>query len=172
MGYGAARRRARRRKEEPTGELALAAMVDMMINILLFLLQLYGNSTVMVQSSPELSLPRSSSADPIRYAVNVVVSRVKVTVGPDTVSEFPKENRPPNEAELAAIGTALTAAREAQAARPPATPGAEPEPARVILQVDRRLPWEQLSPVIDAVGSAGFEDVRFVVAAEATDAPG
>ncbi len=166
MGYGAARRRARRRRDEPTGELALAAMVDMMINILLFLLQLYGNSTVMVQSSPDLSLPRSDSADPIRYAVNVVVSRAKVTVGPDTVSEFPAENRVPTELDLSAITAALTAAREAQQARN-ATTGT-PEPAQVILQVDRRLPWEQLSPVIDAVGSAGFEDVRFVVAAEAT----
>ncbi len=145
-------------------------MVDMMINILLFLLQLYGNSTVMVQSSPDLSLPRSESADPIRYAVNVVVSRAKVTVGPDTVSEFPRENRVPTELDLSAITAALTAAREAQQAR--SAGSATPEPAQVILQVDRRLPWEQLSPVIDAVGSAGFEDVRFVVAAEATTPPG
>ena len=139
----------------------LAAMVDMMINILLFLLQLYGNSAISVQLSPDLTLPHSPSSDPLRYAASMIVSRKAVQVGDNIVATFPAEDRAPTDDELNAIGAALQEALSAEQARMQ-TAGSE-DATEVVVQADRQLPWDQLGPLIATASDVGFANVRFVV---------
>jgi biopolymer transport protein ExbD len=140
----------------------LAAMVDMMINILLFLLQLYGNSAITVQMSPDLVLPRSPSSDPLRYAASMIVSRKEVQVGDTVVATFPAEDRAPTDDELKRIGAALEDALTAEQARMQ-TAGSQ-DATEVVVQADRQLPWDQLGPLIATASDVGFANVRFVVA--------
>lgn len=147
----AARRRARRRQELPTGELQLAAMVDMMINLLLFLLNLYGNSNG-VQPSDDLSFARSTEDRPVHPAPSVVVSQAGVRVGDEVVGTWSAEGRAPDASEVAALRATLMGLAQGDD---------EPE---LLLQVDRRVPWTSVGPVLGVAGEAGFGNVRFVVA--------
>lgn len=147
----AARRRERRRRELPAGELQLAAMVDMMINLLLFLLNLYGNATG-VEPSDTLSFARSTEDAPIHPAPAVVVSRASVKVAGDAVGTWSAEGRAPDGAEVDALRSALRGLPRS---------GDAPE---LLLQVDRRVPWTSIGPVLTVAGDEGFAHVRFVVA--------
>ena len=74
------RRRRPHRPADHPGELALAAMVDMMINILMFLLTLYGTDPVTVQPSADLQVPASTTRRPVQYAPDLRVSAKEITL--------------------------------------------------------------------------------------------
>ncbi len=141
-------------------------MVDMMINILLFLLQLYGNSAITIQPNPDLELARSAAREQVRWAVSVVVSRNAVRIADNDVGAFPAQNRAPNEQEYQRLVDVLRVQRSAAQAR--ARDGVAPK--EVVVQADKRLSWDVLGPVMRASSDAGFENVRFVVAVTGGDA--
>jgi biopolymer transport protein ExbD len=144
------RRRPRRRLVQST-DLTLAAMVDMMVNILMFLLHLYGSDPNVSQQG-DIELARSSAHTPVEGRVVVVVSKDGAAIGGDLVGSFALEG------ELGDLREALVqeGARERD------------EEARrsVLVEVDRAVPWPDLRRVLRAVSAAGYEDVRFVVATE------
>ncbi len=140
----------------------LAAMVDMMINILLFLLQLYGNSAITIQPSPDLELARSTAREQVQWAVSVVVSRTAVSVRDVEIGTFPAQNRGPNAQEYQQLVETLHAQRLEVQARS----RHQESPREVVVQADRRLSWDVLGPVMRAASDAGFANVRFVVAVE------
>ena len=146
----AARRRARRHRELPTGELQLAAMVDMMINLLLFLLNLYGNSNG-VHPSKDLSLARSTEDRPVHAAPSVVVSHADVRVGDEVAGDWSATGRAPAAEELSSLRVLLQA-----------LPRDDDRP-ELLLQIDRRVPWTSVSPILGVAGETGFANVRFVV---------
>jgi biopolymer transport protein ExbD len=136
----------------------LAAMVDILINLLLFLLQLYGNSPAFLQPGKDLEFARSASEEPVAYGPNVRVSRAGVEVDGELLARFGPEGAAPAASELDAV-------RDALQRRLP--PEADPEdPPELVVQADRTLAWSQLSPVLSAAGEAGFGDLRFVVTTE------
>ncbi|MCA9488931.1 MAG: hypothetical protein KC621_03390 [Myxococcales bacterium] len=148
-------RLARRRRSVVTGELMLAAMVDILINLLLFLLNLYGNSPAFLRPSEDLQYARSASQEPVEYAPNLRISRRAVEVDSEQVAVFGEGGAPPSQAELDVV-------RDRLAARLPG--GREPgRPARLVVQADKTMPWTQISPVLVAANEAGFDDIRFVV---------
>lgn len=149
------RRRARREREAPTGELQLAAMVDMMINLLLFLLNLYGTSTGAVQPGKELVFAPSTEVAPVRFAPTVVVSRADVRVGDEVVGSWSAEDRAPGEAELSALKSAMLLLPRAAG------------PGELLVQADRRVSWSALSPVLSTAQELGFTDIRFAVSSTA-----
>jgi biopolymer transport protein ExbD len=155
-------RLARRRREPQRSELMLAAMVDMMINILLFLLQLYGNSAITIQPSPDLELARSSARDQVQWAVSLVVSRNAVRLADKDIGSFPAQNRAPSQAEYEALVHALGDERSKVQVRA----RDHMAPTEVVVQADKHLSWQVLGPVMRAASDAGFANVRFVVAVE------
>ncbi len=140
----------------------LAAMVDMMINILLFLLQLYGNSAITIQPSPDLELARSTAREQVQWAVSVVVSRTAVSVHDVEIGVFPAQNRGPNAQEYQQLVETLSEQRLEVQSRS----RDQESPREVVVQADRRLSWDVLGPVMRAASDAGFANVRFVVAVE------
>ncbi len=158
-----ARRRERRRREPPTGELQLAAMVDMMINLLLFLLNLYGSSTGAVRTQPGLVFAPSTEVTPVRFAPTVVVSTEQVVVGDTPIGTWSAQGRAPDAGEREALTAAV--------ANLPRDPDPR-HPQELLLQVDRRVPWVAIGPVLDAATAAGFADVRFVVSSTSSAAGG
>lgn len=153
------RRRARRERDFPTGELQLAAMVDMMINLLLFLLNLYGSGSAAVQPSKDLSFARSTEVAPVRYASSLVVTRTEVLVDGHVVGDWPAAGRVPDETEVDAVRSALRALVKPD------------RPGELLVQVDHRVPWEVLSPTLSVAGEVGFSDVRFVVSSTTAATP-
>jgi hypothetical protein len=126
-------------------------MVDMMINLLLFLLNLYGNTSVAVVASPDLKFAPSTEIRPLRFAPVVVVSQASVQVAGETVGTWAGESRAPDASELAALDAALERVPRGE------------EEGELLLQVDRRVAWSALGPVLEAAGRSGFANVRFAV---------
>lgn len=148
-------RLARRRRSVVTSELMLAAMVDILINLLLFLLNLYGNSPAFLHPSEDLQFATSTSQEPVEYATNLRITRRAVEVDGEQVAVLGEKGAPPSEAELAVV-------RDRLAARLPPVPDPR-KPPSLVVQADRTLPWTQISPVLTAAGDAGFSDLRFIV---------
>ena len=153
-------RRRHRERRLPSGDLMLAAMVDMMVNILIFLLHLYGTDPGNVPASEDLQLAASTAIDAVQPGfVVLVMSKTAVTVDGSKVITLGGEG--PNPTELDALGMVLSdRARKAQAKAP------DPDkPVEIVVEIDKREPWSVLRPVLATVGRAGFGHVRFVVTA-------
>lgn len=162
-----ARMRAKRR-EMPTVELSLAAMVDMMINLLIFLLHLYGGGAA-VDQSDDLQLAKSTATEPVHVRVPVVISRTAIGVsGREVVALLLDGERsfvPADAVEngaVPALTDAIRADLERQRERQPSDRAA----AELVIQADRRATWTVLGPVLRSAAAAGVEKYRFVVASE------
>jgi hypothetical protein len=157
------RRRRPHRPSDHPGELALAAMVDMMINILMFLLTLYGTDPIAVQPTADLDVPTSTTRRPVQYAPDLrVTTREIILDGEIILALGPGPSLPPRALEdgvLPALRARL--AEAAVAAR--STAETDAEPLRIDVQCDRRMPWEVLGPVLHTAGVAGFPAYRFIV---------
>lgn len=158
-----ARARAKRR-EMPVVELSLAAMVDMMINILIFLLHLYGRGAMVEPQSDDMELADSTTEEPLQLTVGVVVTRRAVEVGGQVIVDLEELQLPKGavaDGALPALTDALVA--ELSRERAKAKPG-EPTEAQLLVQTDKRVPWSVLGPVLRSGAAAGAASYRFVVA--------
>lgn len=164
---GRRRRSGVRREEFPSGELALAAMVDMMINLLIFLLTLYGTDPIDVKPEPNLLVPTSTATRPVQYAADLRVTTREVRVNGVSVLQLedgPKGPRIPAAALQDGLVPALTEELSRLAATlPPPEDPADANRRKVDLQADKSISWEVLGPVIETAGRAGFVKLRFVV---------
>lgn len=158
-------------------ELMLAAMVDMLFNILIFLLHLYGTAPI-DSSNPDLDLPESEATDPVEAAPIVVLTTGAVEVAGEPLVPFtsnlgmlgdpaadPTEGGAfgypegsVQEGRLPPLVEWLTARRATMLERDP-----EAEADTIIVECDRRVPWSLVSPVLASAGSVGFTNFRFVV---------
>lgn len=154
-------RRGRRARRLVTGsDLTLAAMVDMMVNILMFLLHLYGTDPNLQQQG-DIELARSSATKPVEGQVVVVVSTDGAAIGGEIVGSFGLEG------ELVELRDELAGLLVDAAAR-----ADEEGDHPLVVEVDRAVPWTDLRRVLRAVSAAGYEDVRFVVATGRPDEEG
>lgn len=157
----------RRRHEEISTELNLAAMVDMMVNILLFLLTFYG--TAPTDETP-MELAESVAKQPVsvRVALAITVDAIRVD-GVDVVrlgTEDGKVVAPDGGPAFDQLKTRL------ELAWMEALGPADAPPPILAIQVDKRIPWSVLKPVMATATAAGWQDVRFVVTSVGAHEPG
>lgn len=159
------RRRRVKRREMPTGELMLAAMVDMMMNLLIFLITLYGTDPIEIEPSPELILPRSTAERPIQAAPVLRVTTRQVALGSTVIASLTEGADGPALPVGALEGGRLPdLERELKALAEAAGPLAEASQTRAIdIQCDKRVSWDVLGPLVETAGRAGFGDFRFIV---------
>lgn len=138
------------------GELTLAALIDVLVNILIFLLTLYGSDPGEA-SGIVVELADSTSTDPVAPSVVVVVSEDEIVVGGRDAGSL--ADLPDDPSALEAI---LREEWDKALADDAATPDPDPPP-ELVLQIDRRVPWTSLRPVLTTAASVGFVDLRFVV---------
>jgi biopolymer transport protein ExbD len=162
------RRRRLRRLESAPGELMLAAMVDMMINLLIFLLHLYGTTPVEVKPTADLQFPQARVADPMQAGrvVRVTHSGVEIdgqpTVRYETVDGrlgFPAASL--RDGQLGVLADFLVQ----QAGKP------EESSPEILVQCDKRVPWSVLGVVVRTAGESGYPKMRFVVAHDEGEEP-
>jgi hypothetical protein len=154
----------------PTAELSLAAMVDMMINILIFLLHLYGRGAVEAVPSEDLQLAKSTAETTVRPSISVVVARDAILVGSDKIVDLVDDDGVPRLPEgavstsghLSALASALQDRREKAEAKP--LPEGQKYVPELLLETDRRVPWSVIGPVLRSASKAGIDQYRFVVA--------
>lgn len=165
------RRNRRGRREFAHTELMLAAMVDMLVNILIFLLHLYGTAPIEATTA-DLDLPDSMATDPVEAAPIVVLTISAVQVDGEPLVSFASQNTSVGSAEgilaypdgtlengqLPPLTRWLTARRAAMIEHHP-----DSKPDTIIVECDRRVPWSVITPVLSTAGAVGFTQFRFIV---------
>lgn len=168
-------RRPRRTIRRNTGYTALTitSLMDVMTIILVFLLKHFGVDETAVTPSADLQVPVSSAMEPPRLAVQIVVSTnrlmvdgvpvldlaVRTDLHGAEVAYIPDEAR--DGVRIPALQAVLERkAEEARAFGAAADRGFEGE---ILLQADRRLPFDVVRQVMHTASAADFSAFRFVV---------
>jgi len=168
-------RRPRRTIRRNTGYTALTitSLMDVMTIILVFLLKHFGVDETAVTPSADLQVPVSIAEEPPKLAVQVVVSTGRVLVDGVPVLDLamrtddrgreivyvPEEAR--DGVRIPALQSVLERkAEEARAFGATSDRGFEGE---ILLQADRRLPFDVVRQVMHTASAADFSAFRFVV---------
>jgi biopolymer transport protein ExbD len=153
------------RIEEPAAELNITSLMDIMTIILVFLLKSYSTEEITVTPSDDLSLPNSSASLKPELAVNTVVTKSAITVdGVDVVAVLggavdPGQKRGTLISPLFDRLKDLADREKANAERP----GYSPFSGRLLLQIDRDIPFGLVREVMYTAGQAQFGEFKFVV---------
>lgn len=159
-----------------TGDLNITSMMDMFTIILVFLLMSFATTDAQITPNPQLVLPSSAATDKVEVAVAVVVQRNQLLVdgmpilplvGGSAAGGGAAVRLPDSAVEGAVIPALLRALSEkADAARAlsQATQGADRYAfsGKLLLQIDKDIPFSVVRPILTTAGEAGFDDVRFV----------
>jgi biopolymer transport protein ExbD len=150
------KKRPRGRDKTDPG-LMLAALIDMLVNILIFLLTLYGSDPGQATEAG-VELAASTSEAPVARAVIMVISQEFVSVEGRTVA--PLEQVAHDQEELR---TVLQHEWDQVLAEADVAADDEKPAPELVLEIDRRVPWTSLRPVLKTAAAVGFVDLRFVV---------
>ena len=165
------------RRPEVDTNLNINSMMDMMTIILVFLLKSYSASDVSVAPSDNLTLPFSSAQKAPEVSVNLVIEQGQVLVDGVPILQLSREANEETGKELAAIpedemqgqniGKLYDVLFEkAEQAKTLGERSNNPDLAfkgRIMLQVDREMPYSVLRSVMYTAGQAQFGEFKFVV---------
>jgi biopolymer transport protein ExbD len=158
--------------------LNITSMMDMMTIILVFLLKSYSTSDVSVAPSEDLELPVSTVKKQIEMAVNLIVSKKNIVVdGVPVLSleKVPDEDNPgqsklqvPEDQRNGQLIEALLdeLSKKADIAKNIGQQSGSEDHAfkgRLLIQCDKKLPFEVLRQVMYTAGQAQFSEFKFVV---------
>jgi hypothetical protein len=152
-------------------------MMDMMTIILVFLLKSYSTEDISVAASDDLKIPVSTSVKPTKLAVNVIVSRVDITVDGEWVLDLEQSVDEDTSEEVIQVpddekrGQLITKLfdrllEKAETAKDLGVRTGNNDfefKGEVLLQCDKRLPFNVVRQVMFTAGQAQFGNFRFVV---------
>jgi biopolymer transport protein ExbD len=166
------------RRAEIDADLNINSMMDMMTIILVFLLKSYSTQDISIAASDDLQLPTSTAGKAPELAVNLVVAKNQIVVDGVPVLNLtvkPDEDNPG--VELTAVpddekrGQSITKLydrllEKAEAAKALGEQSGSADfefKGRILLQVDRSMPFSVLREVMYTAGQAQFGEFKFVV---------
>lgn len=165
------------RRQKVDTSLNINSMMDMMTIILVFLLKSYSASDVSVAPSDDLTLPFSSAQKAPEIAVNLVVEQNRILVdGAPVVSlEMRTDEKtgksapaiPEGDMQGQTIGDLYEVlyekAEQADALGKRSNNEDLAFKGRILLQVDKEMPYSVLRSVMYTAGQAKFGEFKFVV---------
>ena len=151
-----------------TFKIQITSMVDMFVILLVFLLKSYSTSPVNITPNDKLTLPASTSTKDPTDVLKLVVSKVGIFVEDEKVVDL--VNGELNVKDVEASDTQFIRAlyekldEQAKKARGIAAVNEEIEfDGKVIMQADRKMPYELLRKVMYTSMMAGYSDVKIAV---------
>ncbi len=167
------------RRPEIDADLNINSMMDMMTIILVFLLKSYSTTDVSVAPSDDLELPFSSAAKAPEMAVNLVVEKRQIVVDgrPVLMLESKDDEDNPGQKQIVVPESELRGQsinklfevlleKAENAKRLGEVNTKNPDlgfKGRILLQVDKDMPFEVLRSVMYTAGQAQFGEFKFVV---------
>lgn len=150
-----------KRKNKVT--LQLTSLLDMFTIILVFLMVSFQAEDKDFVLHPGLELPASSAKNPFKTAVNIAISQDAVIVNGQTAYELEDGGRVKagdlRKGKAEAIANAVAEAWEAQKKD-------LDEENVVVVQADRRLPYQTIHFVVRSAAYSGFFRYRLVIEKE------
>jgi biopolymer transport protein ExbD len=175
------------RRSKSSAELNITSMMDMMTIILVFLLKSYSTSDISVSPSEDLALPVSTSQAPPEVAVNLVVTKSRIVVDGVEILALTMidDKRNPGQQRLAVPQNNPTTGEPQkrgqliiplQEVLETKADGAKADgemlaassdehgfKGRLLIQCDKKLPFNVLREVMYTAGQAQFSEFKFVV---------
>lgn len=154
-----------KRKGPDEAKLGITSLMDIMTIILVFLLKSYSTDDINITPSDDLRLPVSSSVVPPKLAVNAVISKAAITVdgvkvvglSAGTIGDEYKRGNLISPLFDKLKEKADEAKANAEKFQDSAFTG------RLLLQIDRDLPFSVVREVMYTAGQAQFAEFKFVV---------
>lgn len=162
-------RKARSRREEHVAEeLNIVAMMDMMTIILVFLLKSLSSSPANVPQSDDLRLPHSTVTTSPSQALQVIVSRVSITVNGRFITSLRNGYVDPSQKRNGGTGMMINPLAESmrdrvQDARNIATRTGQPFRGEVAIIADHGIPSRTIFEVLYTCGQSGFAGFQLLV---------
>ena len=143
--------------------LNITSLMDMMTIILIFLLVHFSAEDQNLHLEKEVDLPRSSSENPFKWAINISVSQERLKVEDEFVCPI-KDGRfvmaKGNDDRILPLYNRLLKLKELEGRRDVERDASEPV---VIFHADKRHRFETIYAIMKTAAMAGYPNFRFAV---------
>jgi biopolymer transport protein ExbD len=143
--------------------LNLVAMVDILTNLLFFLLTIFASQHLAMESRTGVSLPESRLGLDLKESITVSVSRTELAIEQTPIARIVDGQRFDVEVQgdqIVPLYNRLTAARASKAERGVAKPAAEDN--TILLMADKEVEYALLSKVMKTAAMAGYPNFHLV----------
>jgi biopolymer transport protein ExbD len=144
----------------PKVQLNLTSMMDMFTIILVFLIKNYNTEGLLLHPSHSLTLPSSTVQKTAEVALNIVASRDWIMVNDEPVEKMAMVTSA-REFYVPQLGAVLLK-YATEAKRMEETYGAKFS-GKVVIQGDRKLPFNALLKIMATCGRSDYPNMRLVV---------
>lgn len=160
----------RRRKKGGAFDIDITSLLDILTIMMVFLLQSYNSSGVVINVPKEIDLPISNSETLSTFGVNIQVSKSQIwvddkevvnTENTDTEQLFDEGGR-----RIIPLFNQLVKIKETIKQSEKLSPQANAFSGVANLVVDKSLKYSYLKRVMYTCAAAGFKEFKFVVMAE------
>jgi biopolymer transport protein ExbD len=149
--------------EIPSVSLNLTALMDILSNLLFFLLAAYTVQSAEVKQKADLSLPVSSSQLSLKPSLTVLVSRTRIEVAGEPVVAVEGDKIAGTVEDDDRIVPLYDKLDQIRSARKAAGRDEGAESDVILLMADRDTDSSVITKVLKTAGTAGFVNVRFGV---------
>lgn len=161
----------RGRKGAGAFDIDITSLLDILTILMVFLLQSYNSSGVVINVPKEIDLPRSNSETLNTFGVNVQVSKTQIWVDDKEVvnTESVDEGQLFDEGgrRIIPLYNQLVKIKETIKQSEKLSPEANKFSGVANLVVDKTLKYSYLKRVMYTCAAAGFKEFKFVVLSEA-----
>lgn len=165
-----ASRFSNRRKKERVFDIDITSLLDVLTILLVFLLQSYNSSGVIINVPKGIELPRSASESMNNFGVNIQVSKTNIWVDDKEVltAETANDTQVFDEGgrRIVPLYEELVKVKEMIKQSEKLSPEAAKFSGIANLVVDKSLKYSYLKRVMYTAASAGFKEFKFVVLTE------
>ncbi len=164
-----ARRASRffRRKKNQVFDIDITSLLDILTILLVFLLQSYNSSGVIINVPKGIELPKSSSESINNFGVNVQVSKTQIWVDDkeilNTENQENKNIFDEGGRRIIPLFDALVKIKEVIKQSEKASTEVKKFSGIANLVVDKSLKYEYLKRIMYTCAAAGFKEFKFVV---------
>ena len=150
----------------PAVALNLTALMDILSNLLFFLLAAYAAQTAELENKAEMRLPSSTSQVRLQLQLTISITQHSIQVADIPVAQVEKGHlveTPDAEGKIPALYDKLLSIKERRAQAGREQVG---EASGILLLADKDTDSDVVSKVLKTAGHAGFVNVRFGVIAK------
>lgn len=159
-----------RRKKDTVFDIDITSLLDILTILLVFLLQSYNSSGVIINVPEGIELPRSASESQNNFGVNIQVSKTNIWVDDKEVlsAETAGDSQVFDEGgrRIVPLYDELVKIKETIKQSEKLSPQAKKFSGIANLVVDKSLKYSYLKRVMYTAASAGFKEFKFVVLTE------
>lgn len=155
------------RRKETVFDIDITSLLDILTILLVFLLQSYNSSGVIINVPKEIDLPRSASESLNTFGVNVQVSKSQIWVDDKEVVNTANANSDQLFDEggrrLVPLYDQLVKIKETIKQSEKLSPNAKKFSGVANLIVDKTLKYSYLKRIMYTCAAAGYKEFKFVV---------